>query len=48
MSKISKWDFVNEGTLCKSLGGIDIPLLTISSRVNTDPENYHLIKLDEF
>ena len=41
-------DFYREGILCKTLGGVEVPLLTISSRLNSDPNEYHLIKLSEF
>ena len=39
---------MKESVLCKSLGGVDIPLLTISSRVSSEPDDFHLIKLSEF
>lgn len=34
--------------MCQSLGGVDVPLLTVSSRLNSDPSNYHDVLLDEF
>jgi murein tripeptide amidase MpaA len=34
--------------LCKSLSGVEVPLLTITSRVKSDPMQYNLIKLSEF
>ena len=30
-------DYLKEGVLCKSLSGADLPILTISSRLNSDP-----------
>jgi cytosolic carboxypeptidase protein 2/3 len=33
--------------MCKSLSGLAVPLLTITSRIHTD-ENYNLIRLEEF
>jgi len=41
-------DFLKENVLCQSLGGVDVPLLTISSRLTSDPENYQTIKMQEF
>jgi cytosolic carboxypeptidase protein 2/3 len=41
-------DFLKETILCKSLSGIPVPLLTITSRVHSDPTGYNLIKLEEF
>ena len=41
-------NFIKEGILCKSLGGLDVPLITISSRINTEPRDYVNIKLEEF
>jgi hypothetical protein len=40
-------DCLKETTLCKSLSGLTVPLLTITSRIHTDPE-YNKIKLEEF
>lgn len=34
--------------LCKSLSGLDVPLITITSRIKSDPNNFNLIKMDEF
>ena len=34
--------------MCKSLSGVDVPLLTITSRMKTDPKSYNQIKLSEF
>lgn len=34
--------------LCKSLSGVDVPMLTISSRIQSDPLEYNLVKLSEF
>ena len=34
--------------LCKSLSGVDVPMLTISSRLQSDPKGYNQIKLSEF
>jgi len=41
-------DIFKEGVLCNSLSGVEVPLLTISSRLKTDPKGYNLIKLSEF
>jgi hypothetical protein len=41
-------DCFSEKTLCKSLSGLDVPLLTISSRLLEDPKHFDLIKLSEF
>ena len=41
-------DIYKEGILCKSLSGVDVPLLTISSRLQSDPKGYNQIKLSEF
>jgi hypothetical protein len=30
------------------LGGIDVPLLTVSSRLTSDPTSFLDVKLDEF
>jgi hypothetical protein len=43
----SERDCLKETILCKSLSGLSVPLMTITSRIQTDP-NYNLIKLDEF
>lgn len=34
--------------LCKSLSGVDVPIITITSRLNSDPLEYNLVKLEEF
>jgi len=39
---------INESTLCKSISGIDVPLLTITSRLNSDPKGFGMIKMSEF
>jgi hypothetical protein len=44
----SKTDFYQESTLGKTLSGADIPFLTITSRLNSDPMEYNLIKMEEF
>ena len=36
-----------ETTFCKTLSGVNVPLLTITSRVRSDPD-YNKIKLEEF
>eukprot|EP00347_Sterkiella_histriomuscorum_P022850 403336918 len=41
-------DCLKEDILCKSLGGVDVPLLTISSRIGNEPNSYHIINLNEF
>jgi hypothetical protein len=37
-----------ESVLCKSLSGVDIPMLTITSRLRSDPGGFNLIKLTDF
>jgi hypothetical protein len=46
--KSANADYYKESILCQSLGGVDVPLLTISSRINTDPDEYQNILLSEF
>lgn len=41
-------DYYGETVLCKSLSGLDIPMITITSRLNTDLNEYNLVKLTEF
>ena len=41
-------EIFKESVLCKSLSGVDVPLVTISSRMKSDPKNYNQIKLSEF
>lgn len=41
-------DCLKETVLCKSLSGINVPLLTITSRIHSDPKAYNKIKLEEF
>lgn len=41
-------DFFKETILCQSLGGVDVPLLTITSRIYSDAENYQNILQSEF
>lgn len=43
-----KVDYFAESVLSKTLSGADIPLLTITSRLTSDPEEYNLIKMEEF
>ena len=31
----SELQFVKEGTICKSLSGVEVPILTVTSRVNS-------------
>jgi hypothetical protein len=38
-------DFMKESVLCQSLGGVDVPIITISSRLNSDPKHFNLVKL---
>jgi hypothetical protein len=40
-------DFLLETTFCKTLSGVNVPLLTITSRVRSD-KDYNKIKLEEF
>ena len=47
-TKPKEQDIYKETVLCKTLSGIDCPLITISSRLRSDPKNYNLIKLSEF
>jgi len=41
-------DHFQEGVLCKSLSGADVPIVTITSRLNSDPNEYNLVKMSEF
>ena len=41
-------DYLKENVLCKSLSGVDVPILTITSRLNSDPQECHLVKMEEF
>lgn len=41
-------DIYKEGVLCKSLSGVDVPIITITSRIKSDPKFYNQIKLSEF
>ena len=34
-------EIYKESVLCKSLSGVDVPLITISSRMKSDPKNYN-------
>lgn len=43
-----KPEHLMESVLCKSLSGVDIPMLTITSRLRTDPGGFNLIKLSDF
>ena len=43
-----KNDYFSESVLSKSLSGADVPLLTITSRLTSDPGEYNLIKMEEF
>ena len=44
----AKSSFIRETVLVKSLSGADVPMLTVTSRLNTDLSEYNLIKLSEF
>jgi len=46
--KTPKLDYFGESVLCKSLSGVDIPMITITSRLNSDPNEYNLLKMTEF
>lgn len=48
LTKSQNIDYLKEEPLCKSLGGVDIPLLTVSSRLCSEPSTYHLVNLNEF
>jgi len=37
-----------ESVLCKSLSGVDIPMLTITSRLRTDPGGFNLVKISDW
>ena len=39
---------MRETVLVKTLSGADVPMLTVTSRLNTDLSEYNLIKFDEF
>ena len=45
---VSESEIFRESVLCKSLSGVDVPLVTISSRLKSDPKGYNQIKLSEF
>ena len=44
----AKSPFIRETVLVKTLSGADVPLLTVTSRLNTDLSEYNLIKFNEF
>lgn len=41
-------DIMKESVLCTSLSGIEVPLITITSRLRSDPKHYNMIRLSEF
>lgn len=41
-------DYYQESVLGKSLSGVDIPLITITSRLHRDPTRYNMVSMDEF
>lgn len=41
-------DCMKEAMLCKSLSGLTVPILTVTSRVKSDPTAYNMIRMDEF
>ena len=43
-----KLDHLMESVLCKSLSGVDVPMLTVTSRLRSDPGGFNLIKLCDF
>ena len=45
---LSNENFYGESVLCKSLSGVDVPMVTITSRLNSDPGGYNLIDMKEF
>ena len=45
--KLRENDYLLETNFCKSLSGLNVPLLTITSRVKSD-RDYTKIKLEEF
>ena len=46
--KLANGTFMKEAVLCKSLGGLDVPMLVVSSRLVSEPKEYMFIKQDEF
>ena len=47
-ASLNQKDFLGESVLCKSLSGVEIPILTITSRLHSDPDQYNLVKMDDF
>lgn len=43
-----KPEYLGVNLFCKSLSGADVPILTVTSRLTTDPAEYNLVKLQEF
>lgn len=43
-----KLDHLMESVLCRSLSGADIPMLTVTSRLRSDPGGFNLIKMSDF
>ena len=41
-------DYYGQSTFCKSLSGVDVPMVTITSRIHSDPMEYNLVKLSDF
>ena len=41
-------DCIKETVLCRALSSVDVPLITITSRINSDATTYHMIKPSEF
>ena len=41
-------DCLKQASLCKDLSGIEVPLLTITSRMQSDPKQFNQIKMQEF
>ena len=39
---------MKEEVVCKTLSGVDVPLITVTSRLNSDPDEYNLVKMEEF
>ena len=44
----NRTDYYQETILCKSLSGLDIPMVTITSRLTSDTNEYNLVKMSEF
>jgi cytosolic carboxypeptidase protein 2/3 len=43
-----KLDHLMESVLCRSLSGVDVPMLTVTSRLRSDPGGFNVIKQCDF